>query len=1296
MHRHWKKFLWSCWYRIWAVAAVSIILLALLFSAARLLFPLVPSYKQEIEQFASNLIQREITIGQVSTDWQWFRPRIKFVDVEVKNNNDALLSVEQVILGINLWTSALNGKIEIDDISVLGSNLKITRDKNGQLFIQNILVYSAQAAGSGQVLAIPPALQNRMIRLLDADIEYADAEYEIQYQLHSVNASVRFAVEAVAAYFDVGLPEELGQRLEFGVELAGKLEQANQLQGRLYLGASNLNLPKIAERLGQAEKVQSGEVTADLWVDIAPQQRYILKGQVAVSEPVFALNENGAGKQWSSDQIRFDLYASADDKEIEGGLYDLSLRATSAEKINDQEQTDISFTFPYTKSERFKRGKLSANSVGLEDLFLLSQLFPEAYKKTSRLGIDSAGGVLKDIYAQWDTVAAQLKAGAVLHEVGVKAKGDIPSISGLSGSIRLIDGVAELDIKTKALVFDYQKLFRQPLPDANIDGVIQLQRDRQSNEYLISARDLHIDTEHAHVRQWFDLRLPQGKSPWVNAFALCAATDASATPRYLPAKKMKPKTLAWLDQAFVSGVAVNGEFELRGPLKKYPFRNGEGVFRIEFDTVGNALSFWPPGPIAKNIRAHARFFGPSLSIFAHELKVLDSTVHDVEFQIDDYRQGVMRVNAYTYGSAKDGLQYIKQSNLRKFFAKVIDQVAIDGQQLSRLSLTIPTKGEVKKPKFVLKGELHKGSLEFKDWGLRFSKINPNFIITESQIVVDKMPGEFNKQPVSVSVVTQTKNEQNFVVSGLHGELDLKAVAKNWQSPVAEYLSGRSTVSAELELALGDKTIKPKLTINSDLRGTTIELPAPFGKGADPQKMLNVRTLFNSDNSDVYFDYADTLSGAVRVDLTSKVKGVSRADIRLNDAVPKMPSTDKIQIKGRLAYFNLDQWLASPLIRRGKGTLLNRLELVEVKVDRFRYLRKNLQKLYLQIGQQDSDWHIKLNSDAVRGRIMLPKQGFGKRGLSINLDYINLDEINEGAADSSPNPSTIPPFQFSARQLILAGWDLRGVGMLAEPSDNKLVVHSMRVSDPAVGMQGSGEWSVNKRGKHRTKLKVRFNSQDIGLGLTRFNFAGILNKGSGAAELDIRWDGAPSQFNFDVLEGNVELAMKDGQVLDIEPGGGRVFGLLSIQTIPRRLALDFSDLFGKGFRFDKMRGNFKFADGNAYTDNYSIDGPAGRIDISGRIGLAQQDYDQQILFRPDLSSSLPLLGVLLGGSTGGWTVVIADRIARLFGKQVDDLAQIRYTLTGSWDDPKVTPVKANSADTGSGDDKQQNNRQAKSE
>jgi uncharacterized protein YhdP len=161
-----------------------------------------------------------------------------------------------------------------------------------------------------------------------------------------------------------------------------------------------------------------------------------------------------------------------------------------------------------------------------------------------------------------------------------------------------------------------------------------------------------------------------------------------------------------------------------------------------------------------------------------------------------------------------------------------------------------------------------------------------------------------------------------------------------------------------------------------------------------------------------------------------------------------------------------------------------------------------------------------------------------------------------------------------------------------------------------------------------------------------------------------------QFLLDSINGNLSLDIRKGQLRDVSPGAGRVFGLLSLQTLPRRLTLDFSDVFKKGLTFDRIKGSFLLERGDAYTTNLYLDGPAARIDISGRTGLAVKDYDQLVTVTPHVTASLPLAGALVGGPVAGGVLYAIDK---LFKPTIEKITQYQYTITGSWDDPQIVKL-----------------------
>lgn len=132
------------------------------------------------------------------------------------------------------------------------------------------------------------------------------------------------------------------------------------------------------------------------------------------------------------------------------------------------------------------------------------------------------------------------------------------------------------------------------------------------------------------------------------------------------------------------------------------------------------------------------------------------------------------------------------------------------------------------------------------------------------------------------------------------------------------------------------------------------------------------------------------------------------------------------------------------------------------------------------------------------------------------------------------------------------------------------------------------------------------------------------------------------------------------------------GLFSLHSLSRRLALDFSDLFQKGLGFDSIEGTFSLSNGHAYTRDLTLKGPAARIDISGRIGLKDRDYDQIVTVTPRVSSALPIAGTIAGGPAVGAALFLAERFLR---QEIDQVARYRYSVTGPWSDPVVKRISA---------------------
>src|SRR5690606_7597216 len=178
--------------------------------------------------------------------------------------------------------------------------------------------------------------------------------------------------------------------------------------------------------------------------------------------------------------------------------------------------------------------------------------------------------------------------------------------------------------------------------------------------------------------------------------------------------------------------------------------------------------------------------------------------------------------------------------------------------------------------------------------------------------------------------------------------------------------------------------------------------------------------------------------------------------------------------------------------------------------------------------------------------------------------------------------------------------------------------------------------------------------------------------------NVSWPGAPTDDWMQHLGGELSLRLEKGSLLDIDPGAGRVVGLMSITALPRRLALDFRDVFNRGLVFDELGGDFTIIDGNAYTDNLKVAGPAVEIGVAGRIGLRARDYRQQAVVTAEPGNMLPTVGGLLGGPGVGAALLIFTRI---FKEPLKGIGRASYCVTGSWDEPVVERLTAEEIEQG---------------
>jgi uncharacterized protein YhdP len=270
-------------------------------------------------------------------------------------------------------------------------------------------------------------------------------------------------------------------------------------------------------------------------------------------------------------------------------------------------------------------------------------------------------------------------------------------------------------------------------------------------------------------------------------------------------------------------------------------------------------------------------------------------------------------------------------------------------------------------------------------------------------------------------------------------------------------------------------------------------------------------------------------------------------------------------------------------------------------------------------------------------------------------------------DTSFDPAKIPAINLRVDDLRIARAALGEAQFRSRPTATGMEILQLQTRAPKRRIDAVGDWS-GRGVAARTHLDATFASEDFGALLDDFGMGGRVGGGKGDVRFDAQWAGTPMAFQLGALDGSLKIDVRDGRLVEVEPGGtGRVLGLLSLAQLPRRLTLDFRDFFSKGFAFNTLGGSVRFAAGSARSDDLAIDGPAARINIRGAANLRAQTFDQTIEVLPKAGNLLTAVGAIAGGPVGAAVGAVANAVLQ---KPLGQAAAKHYRVTGPWKDPKV--------------------------
>ncbi|MEP6881393.1 MAG: YhdP family protein, partial [Dokdonella sp.] len=862
---------------------------------------------------------------------------------------------------------------------------------------------------------------------------------------------------------------------------------------------------------------------------------------------------------------------------------------------------------------------------------------------------------------------------AAITGLHVDAVDAIPGIAPLAARLSGDSHGMLLEVPDQETRIDNRKLFRKPFELTHFGGDVTAWKDDDgwrigTHQYRIESRDFMLSLRGGAQLQ------TDGSRPLMDLAAVVTRGNVEAAKLFWP-KTMPESTVKWLDRALEEGDIVAGRAMIHGDLDNWPFNDNAGRFEAHAELSALKLAYLPDWPVGEDLDVSTSFINNGMQATAHSGRSLGVTIDETEASIADFHEPVLELSVDGHGAGKDLLAYLRATPVGEDHVSTLSGLAIGGNAVVHVDLDIPLKHH-EQSTLDGKVDLSDADLDESTWDLNFKKANGQVRFTRTGVVADSLVTTFEEFPVTLGIAigSSTSDSSNSFEARLHGILPASAIFARASelAPALPRFPGEAEwrvgldIGADNGAAIGRKT----LSVSSDLKGIAINLPAPLEKAADTSQAF----FLNLQMPPLGQPFSASLGDIVQIDgrLPSSNSPIA-ANLALgpNLSPVELPASG-LRIGGHAKTFDVSGWIALFSAGGGGGDLLNS---IMIDVDDVSLAGRHFADLHLDLRPKDDAIKINVAGKTLEGEISVPSEELRRRGITAQMKRVHWPDLSAGT-ENSPTvlagvaPASIPPLHLSIGELKLGTTDFGDMRVESYPTDEGMRIDLLETKSANLDMRASGDWIGTAETSH-SRLDINMTAESLGKMLDTFGFAGIIEGGQTVAHIDATFPGSPATFALANATGSLNVRVEKGRILDVEPGaGGRLFGLLSLREIPRRLSLDFSDLFKSGMSFNSIKGSFTLDAGNARTDDLRIASPAADITISGRTGLRSKDYDQEMVVTPRAGVALPVVGALAGGPVGAAAGLF---VQTLIGKKLNRAARSRYHVTGSWDKPVIALI-----------------------
>ena len=1212
--------LFRLWIHIRGFLAIIIVLFGIVVGLISLILPNENLYKPYVIAFLSKQWNKQVEIKSISGKWQGFGPKFIISGLLIKDEDEVI--VQQATLNINVFKYLIPkgstgislgvSDIEVDfERKVSGKIVLSDKEKDKESFSDKLekLLATGTLSVDNLTLNLYDSINNKENKINSKiTVQQTDEKRAFAMEIDSRGLADKIHIKAIA--------EKKYDMLE---------------QAKWYMELDNLSLNSLGKLINKSY-LPKAFIEAQLWFDTEKGNIVNLIGKAELRNKLFSKDAEITG-------LAELVYSGSNrDWNAELNIRDIKTEFISQDNIAIQLSRKGSFIY------------LNADVLDIPLLRAITQVLDISNDEFDKLILN---GKLTDVMIKYDVNLRRIvDANIQFQQLNFTASFGV--FNNLSGAISLHDeqirfmidsddGSAELPGFMRGTV-NWNKLLLTMQTSMHDDDL-----DIKINSLWCDCNDFFIDGA-ARIAYTDELFLDL-------TFAVYQA-EVNQLYKYWPSAVWKPKVLNFLDQALVTGVVERGMIIYHGFVKQYPFVNNQGVFLTKSHLQEAQVDYHKDWPMVSDFSAVVDTVNRKLTVKSNEGQVLQAQINHVEALIENMKDPVVKIAINAQGQDNFLIDFLKQSPMKKGLNVLNEDIILSGSQKINVALAIP----INRPdvKVEPKGQINFFETDFQMGQFQLQKLNGVIDFKGFSLILDQLQARFLSQNVVVSgEILNEPNKEASIDVLLNGNYEVE----NFESVLGFSLpaAGSSPWLFSISNKASDEIC---FTATSDLIGVELEIPEPFSKpikqAATP---FSITCTLPCTDSGWDMEFDNKLATNFQLDPET-------SEFQLNKLIFGSSDDD---FGGQIEVLDVDKWInifTSNKSDSGSNDLP--FQQMSLHINKVIFMARELFNVDVNISKSEDGISFEINGDDIKGTIIIAND-IDRKGIIVQLEKLHwkAQDVVNVEQTATPVSSNYPALHVWIGDFIYDDIPLGESSIEVRPVTEGLRVEKFNTKSDLMELTINGIWLRDAGINGLSKFNIIMTSKDIAQFLINLGFQAPISQADTIIDMQAQWADFPSQFEINNISGKMRIEIGQGEVVDAEPGMGRVLGLFSLTNLPRRLILDFRDVFGKGLHFESMDGDFTLENGEAYTQSFVIDSSSAKIIVTGKTGLANQDYNQTVTVTPRVGRVLPTIGAITGGAVGA---AAGFFVQGMFRRDLKNVGKIVYKVTGSWDEPIIELIE----------------------